>query len=496
MSFVCNLPLFMINGSLFMAALSVLLKKRAVEVTTIWIAILMVMDAMVLRHTIESGQFTYTMGEFPAPWGNEIRAGVLETLVLLVLLGVILFSLIGGRKYLKVQIEEAKHNLYYVLMNLSVAAVCALIFTNDVFSGYVFLEILTMASCGLMIATGEGKTTLAAIRYMVLNLFGSGFFLLSVILLYSMTGHLLMVPMSDAISELLTNPEMKLSLAFAMGVMTLGIGIKSGLFPFYYWMPDTYGWSTPTTASIMSSVVSKTYIFLLIKIYYRVFGLENLKELPLRYILFALGIMGMIFGSIAAIREKGINRMVALSSAAQIGYIYMTIGMGYHAAYAAAVFHLLGHSVTKSLLFITTPRLVDVSGGNYEFRYLQGSALKNPLAGYMFTACAFSMVGIPIFVGFSSKLFIIMAASLAKTKVIFYLAIAALVISTILNALYFIRTVIRIFSRPEGDGVIIEKTKIEPSFALSSVGLMAVNVFMGIMPMVVYGLIESGLLQL
>ena len=104
MSFVCNLPLFMINGSLFMAALSVLLKKRAVEVTTIWIAILMVMDAMVLRHTIENGQFTYTMGEFPAPWGNEIRAGVLETLVLLVLLGVILFSLIGGRKYLKVQI--------------------------------------------------------------------------------------------------------------------------------------------------------------------------------------------------------------------------------------------------------------------------------------------------------------------------------------------------------------------------------------------------------
>ena len=285
MSFVWNLPLFMIIGSLFLAALTVLLKKNALIISEAWIGVLILMDIMLIRHTALNGSFTYSMGEFPAPWGNEIRAGALECLVLLAFLIVILFSMIGGRRYIKDEIEDSKENLYFVLLDLLVAAVCALVFTNDIFSGYVFLEILTMASCGLMIVREVGKTTLAAIRYMVINLFGSGFFLLGVILLYSMTGHLLMVPLSEALELLAQNPEMKLSLAFSLGVMTLGLAIKSGLFPFCFWMPDTYGWSTPTTASIMSSVVSKAYIFLLIKIYYRVIGPKLLVELPIQTIL-------------------------------------------------------------------------------------------------------------------------------------------------------------------------------------------------------------------
>ena len=221
-----------------------------------------------------------------------------------------------------------------------------------------------------------------------------------------------------------------------------------------------------------------------------------MKELPLQNILFLLGVGGMIVGSLAALREKNINRMVALSSAAQIGYIFMSLGMGLEAAYAAAVFHMLGHAVTKSLLFLTVPRLVDVSDGSMAFSDLKGSALRHPAAGLMFTAASFSMVGIPVFVGFSSKLFITLAASKAEQKAIFYIAIASLVISTVLNALYFIRTVIGIFSRPEGDGVKIEAAKAEPAYLVSSLGLMAANVFMGVSPMVVYALIERGLLQL
>ena len=495
MSFVWNLPLFMIIGSLFLAALTVLLKKNALIISEAWIGVLILMDIMLIRHTALNGSFTYSMGEFPAPWGNEIRAGALECLVLLAFLIVILFSMIGGRRYIKDEIEDSKENLYFVLLDLLVAAVCALVFTNDIFSGYVFLEILTMASCGLMIVREVGKTTLAAIRYMVINLFGSGFFLLGVILLYSMTGHLLMVPLSEALELLAQNPEMKLSLAFSLGVMTLGLAIKSGLFPFCFWMPDTYGWSTPTTASIMSSVVSKAYIFLLIKIYYRVVGPKLLVELPIQTILLVLGICAMIIGSLAAIRENNINRMVALSSAAQIGYIFMALGMGFDSAYAAAIFHLIAHSVTKSLLFLTTPRLAEVSNGSLVFHDLQGSGLKRPLEGIVFTACAFSMVGIPIFAGFSSKLFITVAASDANSKIVFYAVVCALAISAVLNALYFVRTVIRIFSRPEGDAE-ITTVKSELDYAVSSIGLLGSNVLLGVAPMIVFELITLGILQL
>ncbi len=495
---VWNFPLFMIIGSLFLAALSNLLsKKAAYTLTGLWMGVLIVLDATVLSKTMAEGSFTYSMGEFPAPWGNEIRAGVLEALVLLVFLAVIISSLIAGYKYLQTQVDDSKHNLYCSLLNLAMAAICALVFTNDIFSGYVFIEILTLSSCGLLVVREVGKTTLAAVRYMVMNLFGSGLFLLGVILLYSMTGHLLMVPLHETLKNIVMDPDMTLSLTFAMGMMTIGLSIKSGLFPFYFWMPDTYGWATPTSAGLLSSVISKAYLFLLIKVYYRVIGPDVLELVPLHRILLILGVIGAIVGSVSAIRQNNINRMVALSSAAQIGYIFMALGIGEEAAYAAAIFHMLAHAVTKSLLFLTTPRLADTAGGSLVFHDLQGSALKNPVAGFFFTLASFSMLGIPVLAGFSSKYFITIAAMEGEEKWIFYVVALTLVISTVLNALYFIRTVIRIYAHPtKKEKEISSPGKTDKAYLLSGIILMGLNIFMGVLPMVAYDLIVKGLQML
>jgi multicomponent Na+:H+ antiporter subunit D len=262
-----------------------------------------------------------------------------------------------------------------------------MIWTNDIFTGYVFLEIMTLTSCGLMIVREIGRTTLAAVRYMILNLLGSGLFLLGVVLLYDITGHLLMVPMQENIANMASTSAAMEPVTMSLGILTIGLSIKSGLFPFHFWMPDTYGWSTPTSASILSSIVSKAYIFLLFKIYYRCIGIEIFENLPIRKILFILGILGMIFGSISAIRKSSVNRMVAYSSAAQIGYIYMGIGIGGMMGYTAAMFHILVHAVTKSLLFLTTPRLAEVSGDSLLFKNLQGSAHRAKDAGMVFLLC-------------------------------------------------------------------------------------------------------------
>ena len=126
MDFICNLPLFMIIASLFTAALCLLLKRKAAYMVHSFLMVfLIVSDALVLYYTFWNGHFTYKMGEFPAPWGNEIRAGVLECLVLLVFLIVMLCSVAGGYRYLIWEIDESKHNLYCALLNLSAAAVCA-----------------------------------------------------------------------------------------------------------------------------------------------------------------------------------------------------------------------------------------------------------------------------------------------------------------------------------------------------------------------------------
>ena len=520
MDIIKNFPLFTIVLSLFSGVLCTMLKgKRVKYYTLIFEVFLIALTACVLRYTYVTGEsFTYTMGEFPAPWGNEIRAGVLEATLALGFLVIIFCSVMAGWKFLVVDVDESKINLYFSLVNLMTAALMAIIWTNDIFTGYVFLEIMTLTSCGLMIVREIGRTTLAAVRYMILNLLGSGLFLLGVVLLYDITGHLLMVPMQYNIAEFANSEAGMLPITLSLGVLTTGLGIKSGLFPFHFWMPDTYGWSTPTSASILSSIVSKAYIFLLFKIYYRCIGIEVFESLPIRKILFVLGILGMIFGSISAMRKSSINRMVAYSSAAQIGYIYMGIGIGGTMGYTAAMFQILAHAVTKSLLFLTTPRLAEVSGESLLFKNLQGSAHRAKDAGLAFLMCSLSMVGIPLFAGFSAKLMFALSAAQSENMKILFFTMTALAISSVLNAIYFLRTVIRIYAEGRGGADISAHILYEKEKGIQGIGhdmegeeveeetlfskmeyripaliLIALNLFYGLFSWYTVDLIQKGL---
>ena len=493
MDFITNFPLFTIVLSLFSGVLMLMLKgKAARNYTIVYESVLIVLVSCVLWYTLETGTaFTYVMGEFPAPWGNEIRAGVLEAVLALAFLVIMLCSVFAGYRFVDTDIDESKVNLYYSLLNLLTAALMALVWTNDIFTGYVFLEILTLTSCGILIVRELGRTTLAAVRYMIMNLLGSGLFLLGVVMLYGMTGHLLMIPMQKAVAELAADPAVMPVLTMAVGILTIGLCIKSGLFPFHYWMPDTYGWATPTSASILSSLVSKGYIFLLFKTYYRAVGITVFERMPIRNILLVLGICGMVVGSVQAINANNINRMVAFSSAAQIGYIYMGIGLGSMVGYTAALFHVLAHALTKSQLFLTTPRLAEVSGGNLRFKNLQGSARRDRDAGIFFTMAAFSMIGIPVFAGFSSKLQFGLAA-LESSNIKMTMVILALAVSSMLNALYFIRTIIRIYTDDPGKNV---RAHHRAGYNVPMMVLTAGNVFLGLFSWVIVNLIRTGLLM-
>ena len=473
MSFVWNFPLFTIVFSLFSGVLCMILSgERARRYTLVFESVLIVLVSAVLWYTWHTGEaFTYKMGEFPAPWGNEIRAGVLEALVALTFLVVLVSSVFGGYRFIATDLDESKVNLYYSLLNLMTAALMALIWTNDIFTGYVFLEILTLTSCGCLIVREIGRTTVAAIRYMILNLLGSGLFLLGVVLLYDVT-----------------------VLTLAAGILTIGLSIKSGLFPFHYWMPDTYGWATPTSASVLSSLVSKCYIFLLIKIYFRVIGLEVFEQMPIRNILMVLGMCGIVFGSVSAIRAGNINRMLAFSSAAQIGYIFMGIGIGGIPGYTAAIFQILAHSVTKSMLFMTSPRLSEVSENSLLFRKLQGSAMRDRDAGAFFLIGSLSMIGIPIFAGFASKLFFALAAIEHGSQVKLILTMVVMAVSSMLTAVYFMRTLIRIYSIP-GERLADSDRRAHhrAGYNVPMLVLTAINLMLGLWSWVFVGLIEQGL---
>lgn len=493
MDFVQNFPCISIMLCLFAGIVSSGLRgKTARTLNTILLLVVSVLSGMTLQYTLRTGEsFVYVMGKFPAPWGNEIRAGVLEAGMALFFCIIMLLSVWGGYKKLEEEVEEGKSFLYYVLTNLLLSSLLALVYTNDMFTAYVFVEINTISACGLIMIRQNGRTIEAAVRYMIMSLLGSGLLLLGLCMMYDLTGHLLMSNMKESVAMIVANGQYNIPLIVSIALMTVGLCIKSALFPFHAWLPDAYGYSTVSSAAMLSSLVSKGYIFLLIKIIYRVIGFDIFNNTRIIDVLFIFGLMGMIFGSLSAIRENDIRRMVAFSSVAQIGYIYMGFGLGTQVGMTASVFHILSHAATKSLLFIAAIGLSDVSGNSRHFVDLTGSAYRNKWAGVTFTVGSLSMVGVPLFSGFISKLLFAQASVVTPGKTL--PALIVLGISTILNAIYFMKTVIRIYTPVENTDYPSVSFKDMKLYALVLVLFIILNVVLGVSSQPVVDMIEQGL---
>ena len=491
MDIVRNFPFISIILSLLCAVTTFLLDgERAKRLTVGLTASCAAMSAAVLARNLRLGEFTFTMGHFTAPWGNEIRAGLIEPMFASLLSLVLLLSVLAIRE--KRYIEKGKLNLFFVMADLIQAALLALLYTNDVFTAYVFIEICTIASSGLLMIRGWGRTTVAATRYMIFSLIGSAFYLIGIILLYDITGQLLMPQITDAVSALWASGNYRLPLLMTIGLIVTGLGIKSGMFPFFFWMPDTYGYASPDAAAILSGVVSKVYILLLVKIIYSVIGAEVFFATGLHWLLLAFGICGMVVGSVLAMRERQLDRMLAFSSAAQIGYIYMGIGMG-QVGMTAALLHITAHAVTKPLLFLSMAKLSNMSGGSRKFADIAGAGYRAPVSGVCFTVGAMSMVGVPGLVGFSSKLWFAYAAIASDTAVTIAVLLA-LAVSTLLNAFYCLRAVIILWS-PGGNAEPLKDTAPHerPLFITALAGFTVMIFAAGVFPGAVAALIGRGL---
>lgn len=497
MDFVQNLPFISILLSLFSGPLSSILNaKWAKRVNATVISVIGIFSATVLFYVLRTGQeFVYLMGHFPAPWGNEIRVGILEAFMATFFCLIMLLCMFGGIAEREREIEESKQNLYYIMVNLLLSSLLALIYTNDLFTAYVFVEINTISACGLIMIRQNGRTIEAATRYMIMSLLGSGLLLLGICFLYDLTGHLLMSNIKEEVAILAATGEYHIPLLVSLGLMSVGLAIKSALYPFHAWLPDAYGYSTVSSAAILSSLVSKGYIFLLVKIFYRVIGFSVVCDSKVVDVLFVFGIIGMIMGSVNAIRESDIRRMIAFSSVAQIGYIYMGFGLGTQEAVVASVYHVLSHAATKSLLFVAASGITDASGGSINFLDLTGAGYRNKAAGIAFSVGSLSMVGIPMFSGFISKLLFAQAAMGHTHKML--PTLIALAISTVLNAVYFMKTVIRLYTPVSKEMPIHEHRVIplteQPVKAGALLCFIVLNFLLGLNSEPVIRLITAGL---
>ena len=487
-----SIPFACVMLPLGSAAVTSVLRTKAAR---LWCALVLLcevgLSAFFLVRMAGYGQsYAYPMGHYSAPWGNELRAGLLEAAIALVFAVIMLLSLLGGARRLDDQLLPDKRGLYFVMLLLMTASLMAQIYTNDIFTAYVFVEIMTISAAALIASRAEGRTLVAAARYMIMNLIGSALFLLGIILLYDLTGHLLMPNLRAAVAELHRSGRLELPLTVVVALLSAGLAVKSALFPFHTWVIDAYGHSTRTSQAILSALVSKGYILLLLKVMVRVIGLDVIRDMHVGHVLLGFGAAGMIMGSVEAIREKDIRRMVAWSSVAQIGYIYAGLGLATEAGITAAVYQLLQHALCKSMLFIAVGGLCDGSAGS-DFRSLRGAALRRPLAGAAFTLGALSMVGIPLLGGFTAK-YTLAQAAIARSAPVCWGVLAVLVLSTVLNVAYFLRTVITLWRQPE-EGISVEGRRLGPAAAVALAGFILCNLAVGLGSRTVLQALRAGL---
>ena len=491
MPFIANFPFFCILITMFGGVLTSMLGgKWAFRINTVIVAATLVLNGALLIFLIGEPQyFTFMMGHYPAPWGNEIRFGPLEALLATVFSFVTLCSLISGKEEIFHDVKPRNVHYYYIMINLLLASLFALIYTNDLFTAYVFVEINTIAACAIVMAKESGKTLAATLRYLIMSLLGSGLFLLSVVLTYGITGQLLMVPAHDAFQRIFATGQYQIPLTIILGLICVAMAIKSALYPFHTWLSHAHGSATTASSAILSGLVLKGYIIMLIKIIVRVIGLEVVVELKALNILFVMAVLAMIIGSIDAIRENHIKRMIAFSSVAQMGYIYMGIGLGNMAGLIAACFHIIVHAITKPMLFSSAGGLASASGHKKDFASLKGAAYRNPLAAAAFLIGSLSMIGIPFFAGFGAKYYLSMAAIGMGAKM--WVALFALAVSTVLNAIYYIRVIFIIFSKTEGE--VVERHKNAPSYTFAMTVFIIVNVLLGLFYQPVMDVITVGM---
>ncbi len=493
--FAYNIPFASIFIMMVAAIVTPLLPKRSripEKLSCYAIALVAVLSAYLLYALTYPGQslsFNFPMGHFPAPWGNELRAGPLEAVLSLVFCVAMLLSLTGNFSSTAEDIAPGRRQIFCVLVNLLTASLLALTYTNDLFTAYVFIEINTIAACAIVAVKEGAETARAALRYLVMSLVGSGLVMIAICLLYDLTGHLLMQNMHGAILVLVTTKSYMIPLTVSLALITAGLAIKSALYPFASWLPDAHGTSTNASSAILSGLVLKGHIFTIIKIFYRVFGLDVIHMLRMDTAIFILGLVAMIMGSVHALRQNNVKRMIAWSSVAQVGYIFLGVGLNTTAGIAAACLHIIVHACVKPMLFTAAGGLSNAAGHKKGLHALMGTFYVNTWAGLGLIAGACSMMGIPGFAGFASKLSLTLA-SFDSSVVVW--ALAALATSSVLNALYYVPAVIVIMTHHKDAHKNFTAPKPTKLYKFSMFIFLTLNFYLGLFCVPLLRLITRG----
>ena len=358
-----------------------------------------------LGQVLTDGPISYLLGGWAAPWGIEYKVDILSAFVLLLVSAIGAIIMLFAPQSVESEIEKDRISLFYTMYLLTFAGLLGIAITGDAFNLFVFLEISSLSTY-VLVSLGKSKRAMtAAFRYLILGTVGATFYVIGVGLMYQMTGTLNIADLGERLPAVAETRTILIALAF----LTIGIGLKAGLFPLHIWLPNAYCFAPSVVTSFLAATATKVAIYALLRVYFTVFGIKTIESLPVSELLLAMGLIAIVLMSTVAIYQNDAKRLLAYSSIAQIGYMVIGVSMLTVNGLTATTIHLFNHALMKAVLFLALAAIFyRINSVNIKDMAGLGKAMPFSMAAFLIGGL--SLIGVPLTVGFVSKWYLILAA--------------------------------------------------------------------------------------
>jgi proton-translocating NADH-quinone oxidoreductase chain N len=357
-----------------------------------------------------------------------------------------------------------------------IAGIVGIGFAGDLFNMFVFFEVMAIPSYVLVaFEKDKWEPIEAAMKYIVMSVFGSLIALLGISIVFMYTGSL-----DLAVLAQLTAGMDSLKAIGAVGLIIVGFGVKAAIVPLHTWLPDAHSAAPSGISAMLSGVIIEAGLIAMIK------ALAVLPGIDSGVVLIIFGIVSMFVGNFIAIVQRDLKRMLAYSSIAQMGYILLGIGLAFaylssggDYGFRGGFLHILNHAVMKGGAFLCAGAILH-SIGTRDLEEMRGIGRKLPLVGVAFALFGFALAGVPPLNGFVSKFFICRAGVDAGGWGI--VAMVLLIINSLLSLCYYLPAINKIlFSRDISEKA-KEVRKVPVSMAIPIVIMVILTVTLGVYP--------------
>jgi len=402
--------------------------RNALSAVTAAITLIVVLD---MYPAIRAGKIIEA--NFPRiipPLGISFRVDPLSFLLAVTTAFIWLMVTLYSLEYMS---HEHHKNRYYPFLILTLSGCLGVVLTGDLFSLFVFFELMSLTAFVLVIHEETPEAMRAGFKYLIMTIVGSLALFFAIVVTYELAGTL-----KFSLNGFFFDTSLLSFLGF-LGYI-IGFGVKAGMVPLHVWLPDAHPVAPSPASALLSGLMIKTGAYGLLRVIYNVYGADLIQSMGWYNILIWASAITIFLGSAVAIVQDDIKRRLAYSSIGQMGYILLGMGLFTQSALVGDIFHIFSHAFMKSTLFLCAGAIIYKTGLR-KIKDLAGIGKRMPITMGAFTIAAMAMIGIPPLNGFISKWNLSLGALQAGKPFFVFL----LLVSSLMNVIYYAPIIITAF---------------------------------------------------